>query len=87
MVDAKQAVRVASDWAKEILAPAQVQDLSLEELELEEGGQTWRVTLGFFRPRKKGLFAPENEFEGKKEYKIFRVEAQTGDVLGMRMWK
>lgn len=86
MVDAKQAVRVASDWAKEILEPAQVQDVSLEELELEEDAQTWRVTLGFLRPGKPGLFAPENELTDK-EYKVFRVDAQTGDVLGMRMWK
>ncbi|HXU33609.1 MAG TPA: hypothetical protein VN851_23825 [Thermoanaerobaculia bacterium] len=82
MIEAKEAVRAASKWAKEILEPDQFQNPSLEELELEEDGKAWRVTLGF---PQKGLFKPANE--NAKDYKVFRVEAETGDVLGMRMWK
>jgi len=46
MIDVKQAVKIATDFAKEIFPGENFSQLSLEEVELDENGPFWYVTLG-----------------------------------------
>jgi hypothetical protein len=72
----------------------QVQDLRLEEVELSEDKKFWFVTLGFERPvvqRKNSLselmpapaLPPDYKYE--REYKIFKIDAETGEVQSMKI--
>lgn len=71
----KEAAEVASKFYREVTG--NYQTLSLEEIELREG--YWYVTLGI--PKTGGLVIYE------KEYKIFKVNAKTGNVESMNLRK
>jgi hypothetical protein len=60
---------------------------SLEEVELSEDGKYWMITLGHEVPRPPaGAFAlPPEIFPPQTKFKIFKVDAQTGEVLSMKM--
>ena len=51
------------------------QALSVEEIELSEDGRYWFVTLGFSL----------SYLIGPKSYKVFKVDAYTGEVLSMKI--
>ena len=76
MIDVKEAVGLAKAKAVEMLG----QEGSLEEIEREgfKGRDTWSITLGF-PPR----FTP---FSGiAKEYKRFLIDAETGELMAMKL--
>ncbi len=55
-------------------------DALLEEIELSNDGKTWEVTLSFRNPGDAiALF--------KRDYKVFKVDATTGEVRSMRIRK
>lgn len=66
----------------------QIEDLRLEEVELSEDKTFWLVTLGFSRPTDKDnnplgdiLTLPKPQ----REYKVFKVDAETGEVQSMKI--
>jgi hypothetical protein len=87
LIDARGAAQLASKYFKSLLP--QVSDFSLEEVELSEDGKFWLITLGFSVSDKKlptgnwaavlGSMAPRTKF------KVFKVDAQTGKVLSMKI--
>jgi hypothetical protein len=98
-IDVKQAVRLAKDFAAGIYDNEKISRLGLEAVERTEDGKYWRVTLGFSRPwsqpkaRKSEVAKslervlggpPESKVE--REYKVFRVDVQSGEVVGMDMF-
>lgn len=48
---------------------------SIEEIELSEDERFWMLTLGY----------EEGPFGGHKAYKVFKIDAYTGEVLSMKM--
>jgi hypothetical protein len=90
MVDVKTAVENAGQYAREWLGAT---DPLLEEVELSKKGprDVWLVTLSI--PRR----YPTGEFPalaippaaallyGNREFKIFEVDGETGDVLSMKI--
>ena len=70
-----------------------VSDLRLEEVELSDDGRWWFVTLGYYRPDARPL--PSNVINDMlgnsggipREYKVFTVDAETGQVKAMKMRK
>lgn len=74
-------------------------NLSLENLRLEEVQKTedlkhWLITLGYDAPSKpayvRTLFpstTPQPEYEYSREYKLFRVNGDTGEVEAMEIRK
>lgn len=100
-IDVKTAVQAAREFAKNLLEPEGVQGLGLEAVERTEDGKWWLVTLGFYRPpaptvpRKRPSafpspledFLPSQDRELKREYKVFKVDASSGDILGMQLFK
>jgi hypothetical protein len=81
-IDVRSAVYTAQNYIQSI------EDLRLEEVELSDDKQFWFVTLGYNRPvdKSQNLLAelvPSSKFE--RDYKIFKIDAETGDVKAMKI--
>ncbi|OCR01902.1 hypothetical protein BCD67_05305 [Oscillatoriales cyanobacterium USR001] len=86
-------VRAAVSAAENYLTSLQdkigltIQDLRLEEVELSEDKTYWLITIGFNRltdtaNNPLGLpTIPHHE----REYKIFKIDAETGEVKSMKI--
>ena len=68
----KEAASAAARYLKDL---RQVSNVSIEEMALDDSGPYWMVTLGF----------TETSLFLRRAYKIFKVDALTGDVLSMKM--
>ena len=90
MIDVKTAVTRAADYAKEWLASDQV---FLEEVELSKRGDSgiWLITLSIPRRDNYGALSgllprsPAELLYGGREYKVFEVDAETGEVRSMKI--
>jgi hypothetical protein len=98
-IDVKQAVRLAKEFATGIYEKEKISRLGLEAVERTEDGKYWLVTLGFSRPwsakptKQDVLKSFDEKIRGivreprlEREYKVFRVDAQSGAVVGMEMF-
>jgi hypothetical protein len=99
-IDVKQAVQLAKDFAEGIYEGEKIARLGLEAVEKTGDGKYWLVTLGFSRPwsrksQKKDTFKSVTEHlqgvvrEPKldREYKVFKVDARSGRVIGMEIFQ
>ena len=86
IIDVKEAVKKATEYAVALYAPEQLNDLRLEEVELGDDG-FWYVTLGFSRqppPNPNPLLRfPFPDF--RREYKVVKIDAQSGEVKALKM--
>jgi len=73
-ITAKEAAQIATRYLAE-MKNLRVYDISLEEIELTDDRNSWLVTLGHLR----GYMGTA------KDYKIIKVDAETGEVLSMKM--
>ena len=86
MLDAKQAFQFAKQLAAGMLGD---RPFRLEEIERDsyKGQEIWRVTLGY--PRDKGLGDAVSAMRvltiGPFEYKLFLIDATTGDLVAMKL--
>jgi hypothetical protein len=81
MIDVKQAAQSASNFFASLYNSEGVPDVRLEEVELTEDGKHWLITLSFPpSPMPPGVI-----YSPARQYKIFKVDAQTGDVLSMKI--
>ena len=92
MVDVKQAVIKAMSYLKELYRIDQFKDVLLEEVDLSEDNKFWNVTIGFTRVQESTSGGPMATLIGqsaefKREYKVFRIDAKTGDLRSMRSRK
>jgi hypothetical protein len=92
MVDVKQAVARAMDYLKDMYQIDKFKDVLLEEVDLSEDNKFWNVTIGFTRGQETTsggpmavLIGQSSEF--KREYKVFQIDAKTGDLRSMRSRK
>jgi len=83
MIDSREAVKRAAAYLGEISAPIgrQLGALEVEEVEKSDDEQYWLITLSYPRgsPFKEALG------EGKRVYKQFKINAETGEVQSMTM--
>jgi hypothetical protein len=87
MIDVKQAVKIATDFAKEIFSDQNFSQVTLEEVELDETGRYWFVTLGM------GKIVQDSPFDvlsgkGTKlvvKYKVFKINSTTGQVQSVKI--
>ncbi|MGO4883683.1 MAG: hypothetical protein ACLP59_23110 [Bryobacteraceae bacterium] len=79
MIAVKEAVGNAVEFARNMLAPPP-QDLRLEEVESGKYDRVdaWRITLSM--QDRAGLGSL-----GRREYKVFTVRRDTGEVISMRI--
>ena len=93
MIDIRTAVNAAHNYLLSIQdIMGDIQDLRLEEVELAEDKKYWMITLGFDIPVKnKSAFAivagltKQEEKIFKREYKLFKVNSETGEVEAMKI--
>ena len=71
---AKEAAQIATRYLAE-MKNLPVVDISLEEIELTDDRKSWLVTLGH----------PRSYLGTTKDFKIIKVDAETGEVLSMKM--
>jgi hypothetical protein len=96
-IDIKEAVRRAKEFAAALFEPERISKLGLEAVERSEDGRYWLVTLGFTRPhlspRKSRPLSPLDDIlrkpepQSEREYKVFRVDLQSGEVVGVRLFE
>jgi len=81
MITVKEAVASAVEFARNMLDPPP-QDLRLEEVELGKIGpnDVWLITLS--RPAD---FTGLEFLRGRREYKVFTVRGDTGQVVSMKI--
>ena len=80
MIDVKQAAQSASGFFWELYRDKGTTDVRLEEVELVEDGKFWLITLSFQPPPTINLLRKQS-----RQYKTFKVDAQTGQVLSMKI--
>jgi hypothetical protein len=90
-ISAKEAVGRAVRYLQDMYGDS-ITDILLEEIESTPSGSIWDVTLSFTRPgavdRATGsIGAILGDNRPRRHYKAIRVEASTGDVLSMKVWK
>jgi hypothetical protein len=61
-----------------------VRKVSLEEVELSDDEKFWMITLGFELPSDHPDI-PSELLPPKTKFKVFKVNAQTGEVLSMKI--
>jgi hypothetical protein len=93
MIDVKEAVRIATGYLKQLYEPAQLHDILLEEVALSDDEKYWYVTLGFSRPVASTnpiqalteTFMKSQGIVNQTEYKVFQIDAATGQVRSMKI--
>ncbi len=93
-LDVKQAVMTAMQWLRDVYSDEKLANVGLEEVAADEN--VWLVTVGFSRPwdfprsRRPGFdplgdLFPREVPVPEREYKRVKVDAATGQVIGMEM--
>ena len=72
---AKEAAEVAAKYLAELRTDMNRLDISLEEIELTSDEKYWLITLGH----------PRSYLGTAKDYKVIKVDIETGEVLSMKM--
>jgi hypothetical protein len=80
MIGVQRAVAAARDFASDLLDEEKLAGITLEEVELSTDERFWLVTLGF------PTLGRWSELAGAgRDYKVFRVDAETGTVSSMKI--
>lgn len=84
MLDVKEAARRASEYFAGLYDPKQIDDVQLEEVEMSEDGKYWLITLSYpLLPA--GLTPIPFGQISRRKYKLFTIDAQTGEVKSMKI--
>lgn len=89
IIDVKTAVSAAYNYLISIqdMMGNELQDIRLEEVELFEEKNFWSITLGFDNPVKTKNLLDIQLGLPQREYKVFKVNAHTGEVEAMKIRK
>jgi hypothetical protein len=82
MIDVKDAVRRAFAFTKDFQDVMNATSLTLEEVELSGDGKVWLVTLSYFDSAE-AFEANLTGADRRRRYKLLRIDADSGQVLGM----
>lgn len=87
MIDVKEAVRLANEHLVHLLGEDAVSSVRLEEVELmrkeEMAVSYWLITLSYLSNLSPSLISGL----AQRQYKIFKIDAETGEFISMRMRK
>jgi hypothetical protein len=82
MLDVKEAARKASEYFAGLYSDKEIENVQLEEVEISDDGKYWLITLSY------PVFPLEIssvQFIGKRKYKLFTIDAETGQVKSMKI--
>lgn len=86
MIDVKQAIRIAKEHFVDLLGNQG--NLLLEEVEAvrQNGSRLWKITLSTPTPIDQlGPMTPLFNPKYRKDYRVFTIDAQTGEMLSMKI--
>ncbi len=78
MIDVRIATNAAVEYLKQFFPEAG--NVQLEEIEISEDDRFWTVTLSYDESDRFGM-----AYNRAKKYKIFKIDANTGGVLSMKI--
>lgn len=93
MIDVKEAVKIALDYLGK-LYDMKLHDVLLEEVVLSDDEGFWYVTIGFSRPvpstepfrtTSATIEAMLGTQKYQREYKVFQIDSDSGQVRSMKM--
>jgi hypothetical protein len=82
-MDVKSAISTAKDYVRTLFADEHIGDLGLEEVDFDDAGQVWRITVGFTRP----YFEQPPEFKPAyygRFYKVVSINDKNNKVLSVK---
>ena len=83
MIDVRQAAHLASQYFAGLYEGPAVSGAQLEEVEITEDEKYWLITLSYPLTEATALL----NFNYKRKYKVFKIDAETGEVLSMKIRK
>lgn len=86
MIDVKQAVGIAFDNFRDLYSDDNLPQVLLEEVNLNGDEDLWLVTIGFARPQT-GFGGAIAQATQTREYKTFKIDAETGEFQGLSIRK
>jgi hypothetical protein len=95
MIDIKSAVKRAKEYLAEFF-PEKIDSIRLEETELNEDGNFWKVTLSFLEEREQVALTTKSALSDMfqaslpseyRVYKSLKIRAKDGELIGMNIWK
>jgi len=78
MLDVKEAAQKASEYFAALYSDQAASRVQLEEVELSDDGEYWLITLSY-------PVSPSFSVPAKRKYKIFKINAKTGEVKSMKI--
>jgi len=84
MLDVKEATQIALSYFEDLYGEDTFSNVLLEEVERDEedGTSYWYITIGFTEKKPGGPMGP---LVPNRRYKRFKVDADTGEVLSMKI--
>jgi hypothetical protein len=83
MLDVKEAAQKASEYFTGLYSDQKIPNVQLEEVEITEDGKYWLITLSYPVPPELAAL----NFNFKRKYKVFQIDAKTGQVISMKIRK
>jgi hypothetical protein len=90
MIEMKDAVKRAFQSLEYLFAEEGISDPTLEEVELSKNETQWFITLGFNVKKetpKNFLEALDTSAKNFRKYKLFKIDAETGKFISMKIRK
>jgi hypothetical protein len=84
MIDVKAAAETAAQYLRALFPDIPHDSIRLEEVELDEAGEIWFITLSFLE-RSDSAFAALATGGYERKYKVFAVDAVSGKVKSMKI--
>ena len=87
-MNVREAARTAKDHLTKVFSDEQITHVGLEEVEFDDFSESWKITIGFFRPWER----PGNVLEttlgglptyGKRSFKVVRIRDEDGEMLSI----
>jgi hypothetical protein len=83
MINIKEAARLAMDFVKEIYPEDVMSGATVEEIVLDEAGETWLVTVGLLPGQPTLLSDRMSTGHATREFKVIQIRREDGEALGM----
>ena len=83
MLDVREAAQKASEYFAGLFKDQNPENLQLEEVEISDDDQYWLITLSYPVPPELATL----NFNFKRKYKVFKIDATTGEVKSMKIRK
>ncbi|MXX53003.1 MAG: hypothetical protein F4Z35_03395 [Dehalococcoidia bacterium] len=86
-MNVKEAARAAKSYIADIYSDEDISDIGLEEVEIDDFTDTWKITVGFSRPwsqKNNSLVAMlGGDIRPSRSYKVIHINDRDGSVTSL----